>query len=76
MEKSILLVDDEEGIRKVLDIALADLGYEVHTAENGAEALRIFKDVQPPIVLTDIKMPEMDGIELLRQLKQESPKLL
>ena len=73
MEKSILLVDDEEGIRKVLGIALADLGYDVHTAENGAEALRIFKDVQPPIVLTDIKMPEMDGIELLRQLKQESP---
>ena len=73
MEKSILLVDDEEGIRKVLGIALADLGYEVLTAENGAEALRIFKDVQPPIVLTDIKMPEMDGIELLRQLKQESP---
>lgn len=73
MEKSILLVDDEEGIRKVLGIALADLGYEVFTAENGAEALRIFDDVRPPIVLTDIKMPEMDGIELLRRLKQESP---
>jgi len=73
MEKSILLVDDEEGIRKVLGIALADLGYRVHTAENGAEALRIFKDAQPPIVLTDIKMPEMDGIELLRRLKKLSP---
>ena len=73
MEKSILLVDDEEGIRKVLGIALADLGYEVFTAENGVEALRIFEDVRPPIVLTDIKMPEMDGIELLRRLKQESP---
>jgi signal transduction histidine kinase len=73
MEKSILLVDDEKGIRKVLGIALADLGYEVLTAENGVEALRIFDDVRPPIVLTDIKMPEMDGIELLRRLKQESP---
>jgi signal transduction histidine kinase len=73
MEKSILLVDDEEGIRKVLGISLADLGYRVHTAENGADALRIFKDVQPPIVLTDIKMPEMDGIELLRRLKKLSP---
>ena len=73
MEKSILLVDDEEGIRKVLGIALADLGYTVHTAENGVDALRIFKDVQPPIVLTDIKMPEMDGIELLRRLKELSP---
>ena len=73
MEKSILLVDDEEGIRKVLSIALSDLGYRVHTAANGVEALRIFKDKQPPIVLTDIKMPEMDGIELLRRLKDISP---
>ncbi|MGD8519587.1 MAG: hybrid sensor histidine kinase/response regulator [Desulfobacterales bacterium] len=73
MEKSILLVDDEKGIRKVLGIALSDLGYEVFTAENGVEALRIFDDVKPPIVLADIKMPEMDGIELLRRLKQESP---
>jgi signal transduction histidine kinase len=73
MQKSILLVDDEKGIRKVLGIALADLGYTVHPAENGVDALRIFKDKQPPIVLTDIKMPEMDGIELLRRLKKLSP---
>jgi signal transduction histidine kinase len=73
MEKSILLVDDEEGIRKVLSIALSDMGYHVRTAENGVEALRIFKDERPPIVLTDIKMPEMDGIELLRRLKKVSP---
>jgi signal transduction histidine kinase len=73
MKNSILLVDDEEGIRKVLGISLADLGYRVHTAENGVNALRIFKDVQPPIVLTDIKMPEMDGIELLRRLKKLRP---
>ncbi len=73
MKKTILLVDDEAGIRKVLKIALSDMGYTVLTAENGIEALEVFRDVQPPIVLTDIKMPEMDGIELLRRLKQESP---
>ncbi len=73
MERSILLVDDEPGIRKVLSIALSDLGYRVHTAENGVEALRIFEDQRPPIVLTDIKMPEMDGIELLRRLKKINP---
>ena len=72
MEKTILLVDDEEGIRKVLSIALSDMGYEVHTAENGLEALRIFNDERPSIVMTDIKMPEMDGIELLRRLKKIS----
>ena len=73
MDKSILLVDDEEGIRKVLSILLADMGYQVHTAATGVEALRTFEKLRPPIVLTDIKMPEMDGIELLRKLKQVSP---
>ena len=72
MEKSILLVDDEAGIRKVLGIALSDMGYRVITAKNGKEALREFEDKRPPIVLTDIKMPEMDGIELLRQIKQRN----
>ena len=73
MEKLILLVDDEEGIRRVLSIALSDMGYHVHTAENGVEALRMFKEERPAIVMTDIKMPEMDGIELLRRLKKENP---
>jgi signal transduction histidine kinase len=45
----------------------------VYTAENGKEALQTFKAVWPPIVLTDIKMPGMDGIELLRKIKQENP---
>jgi signal transduction histidine kinase len=73
MDNSILLVDDEEGIRKVLGILLADMGYHVHTAATGTEALGAFERLRPPIVLTDIKMPEMDGIELLRRLKQISP---
>lgn len=73
MDRKLLIVDDEEGIRKVMGIFLADMGYEVHSAENGEEALRIFSEVKPPIVLTDIKMPGMDGIELLKRLKSESP---
>lgn len=73
MENKILLVDDEEGIRKVLGISLADGGYEVFTAENGEEALKVFRRLRPPIVLTDIKMPGMDGITLLRRIKKESP---
>lgn len=71
--EKILLVDDEEGIRKVLGISLADMGYDVRTAESGEKALRIFKEFQPPVVLTDIKMPGMDGIELLRKIKTENP---
>lgn len=73
MVEKILLVDDEEGIRKVLGISLKDSGYEVLTAESGAEALRIFSKERPPIVLTDIKMPGMDGIELLQRIKEERP---
>ncbi len=73
MTQKILLVDDEEGIRKVLDISLSDSGFKVFTAESGKEALDIFRKMRPPIVLTDIKMPGMDGIELLQKIKEESP---
>jgi len=73
MDNKLLLVDDEEGIRKVLGISLSDIGYQVLTAENGEEALEIFRRENPPIVLTDIKMPVMDGIELLRKIKDENP---
>ncbi len=69
----ILLVDDEDDIREVLSISLYDMGYNVFATENGEEALRIFKEVNPLIVLTDIKMPGMDGIELLRRIKHENP---
>jgi len=73
MDKKLLLVDDEEGIRKVLGIALSDAGYTVFSAKNGEEALKIFRKETPPIVLTDIKMPGMDGIELLQKIKHENP---
>ena len=73
MRKTILLVDDEPDIRDVLSLSLSDMGYHVYEAENGDEALRIFKDVQPAMVMTDIKMPGMDGIELLKKIKYENP---
>jgi len=73
MENKILLVDDEKDIREVLVLPLADLGYRIFEAENGKEALDIFREIQPPIVLTDIKMPGMDGIELLQKIKHENP---
>ena len=72
-EKTILIVDDEKDICDVLSISLSDLNYKVFTAEDGEEALRIVKRVNPPIVLTDIRMPIMDGIELLRKIKHQTP---
>ena len=73
MENKLLLVDDEEGIRKVLGISLTDIGYEVFTAKNGEQALEIFREEIPPIVLTDIKMPGMGGIETLTEIKKKYP---
>jgi signal transduction histidine kinase/FixJ family two-component response regulator len=73
MVQSLLLVDDEDGIRRVVAITLEDMGYRVFTAANGEEALRVFRETHPPIVITDIRMPVLDGIGLLRAVKQESP---
>jgi len=73
MEKVILLVDDERDICDVLSISLSDLGYKVLTAQSGEEALKILRRVNPPLVLTDIRMPFMDGTELLREIKHQNP---
>jgi signal transduction histidine kinase len=73
MAEKLLLVDDEEGIRKVLGISLKDAGYLVWTAGSGEEALQVFRSESPALVLTDIKMPGMDGIELLQVIKRECP---
>jgi signal transduction histidine kinase len=70
---SILLVDDEEDIRDVLTVSITDMGYCVHTAENGQEGLGIFQKFHPAIVITDIKMPLMGGIEFLKKIKHENP---
>jgi len=70
---SLLLVDDEEGIRKVLSLVLRDAGWEVRTASSAEEALSLFRQERMPIVLTDIKMPGMDGLQLLRLLKEFEP---
>jgi signal transduction histidine kinase len=73
MSCDILLVDDEEGLRKVLGLSLMDRGYTIRTAGDGYQALALFEQMRPAIVLTDIKMPGMDGIDLLRAIKQRDP---
>jgi len=75
MGEKVLLVDDEDALREILGLSIADLGYDVFTAANGEEAIAVFTINEPSIVLTDIKMPGMDGIELLRQLKQLNPEV-
>lgn len=72
-KKKLLLVDDEEGIRRFLGLTLMDLGYDVETADNGESALKLIEKVNPAVILTDIKMPRMDGIELLKAVKADHP---
>jgi two-component system NtrC family sensor kinase len=69
----LLLVDDEEGIRKVLSLSLQSDGYDVTTAENGQQALKLFQKELFPIVLTDLKMPGLDGLEVLKAIKEINP---
>ena len=69
----ILLIDDEESIRLLLRISLTHKGYEVITAEDGEKGVEMFEQERPTLVLTDIKMPGMDGIEVLRRIKKIDP---
>lgn len=65
----ILVVDDEDGPQEVLRIALASRGFQVKIAKNGQEACQMFDAAHFDLVLTDLKMPGMSGIELLRQIR-------
>ncbi|MCK5507453.1 MAG: response regulator, partial [Desulfobacterales bacterium] len=71
----LLLIDDEEGIRKVFSISLKSDGYDVATAASGQQGIDLFQQEFFPIVLTDIKMPGMDGIEVLRRIKEINPEV-
>ncbi len=71
-KKRILLVDDEPQITRVLRTSLSSNGYDVRTAADGQAGLRSAREWQPDLVISDIAMPNMDGIELCRQLRAES----
>jgi len=67
--KKILLVDDEENIQIVYREEFEDEGYQVLSALNGEEGLKIFSEERPDIVILDILMPGMNGVEVLRKMK-------
>ena len=68
--KTILVVDDEEAIRLLYQEELSEAGYKVEVAADGSEALRRMHQSRPDLVTIDIKMPGMDGIELLRRVRE------
>src|SRR3989339_776364 len=70
---SILIVDDDLGMLKTLDYILTDKGYEVATVNNGFKAIEMIKERKFDIVLTDIKMPDINGVEVLKEIKKPAP---
>ncbi len=69
----ILVVDDDRGMQDVLDIMLSRAGYQVATADDGAAALEIIRKKKFDLVITDLKMPRVDGIDLLKGVKETAP---
>lgn len=71
--KKILVIDDEKPTLTMFRLLLTACGYEVLTAETGACGIELFKAEEPPIVITDIKMPGMDGLRILKEIKTLHP---
>ena len=72
-QEKILVIDDEKATLKMFRLFLDVYGFDILTAESGEEGLEVFERERPDIVLTDIKMPGMDGIEVLQEIKRRSP---
>ena len=72
----LLIVDDEEGIRLVLESVFSEAGYQVETAVNGLQAMEKMKNFHPEIILLDKNMPYMTGIETLQRIKKHYPNVV
>ncbi|MEJ2545892.1 MAG: response regulator, partial [Calditrichaceae bacterium] len=73
MKANILIVEDEQAIRDALNMVLEEEGYQTQTASNGKEAMELVNKSDFDILITDLKMPEMDGMTLTRQVQQICP---
>lgn len=69
MAKKFLIVDDSAAIRQLISLTLKGAGHEVLTAENGSDAVSKLVNSRPDMVITDLNMPDMDGIELIKKLR-------
>ena len=71
--KRILVIDDDGDIREILGEMLTDAGYEVVEASSGKEGVGLYRDVQFDLVITDLVMPEKDGLEVVMELRKDFP---
>ena len=75
-QKQILVVDDNPSMTKTLADILTTKGFVVHAVYSGAEALKILQDQPVDILLTDVRMPDMNGVELYRETRETHPHLI
>ncbi|HZZ56421.1 MAG TPA: response regulator [Opitutaceae bacterium] len=73
VQRSILIVDDEPSVREVMEITLRRAGHQVFGVANGEKASRRMREQSYDVVITDLLMPERDGLELIRELRQNYP---
>ncbi|UFS70960.1 sigma-54 dependent transcriptional regulator [Geomonas sp. RF6] len=76
MKKRILVIDDDDSLRRVLEYNLQEERYLVVSAASGEQGLRLFAEEKPALVITDLKMPGMDGLQVLKAVKASSPETL
>jgi DNA-binding NtrC family response regulator len=73
MNRRVLIADDDESLRRVMQMELEELGYNVVTAADGETALQLLTESRPALVITDLRMPGLSGLDLLRQIRSEHP---
>ena len=71
MLKCIMVVDDSETVRQVLHLTLTNAGFDVLEAEDGVDAFKKLSDAKVDMLITDLNMPNMDGLELIKRVRQE-----
>jgi DNA-binding NtrC family response regulator len=76
MKPAILVIDDDASLRRVVEYNLQDAGYQVLSAASGEEGLALFVEEAPALVISDMKMPGMDGMQVLKAIKERSPETL
>jgi len=72
---TILIVDDESSVLKIMSRIVNSMGHDFKEASDGLEALKIFNECKIDLVVTDVRMPGMDGVSLLREVKQRNPEM-
>jgi len=70
MAKTIVVMDDDLALQMVLEIALRESGYDVVLANNGADGLKLLETIKPALIISDIMMPQMDGVETFGRLRE------